>query len=168
MSQPITTTQIRQNVVNEAITRATRECLFLSVYEYKGTISDNTIRATLLEGEQPPTDSLLLCTVNPNGVVDWKIADPELTESTKPKPDQTLTTEEVTFNNVSITIAATDPAAAYSLLCEALARFEYTTDTFYTHGAADESEERCTSLLFPSPSKPAANYEQLTKAHRSE
>lgn len=161
MSQPITTTQIRLNVVNEAITRATKECLFLSVYEYKGTISDNTAWATLLEGEQPPTDSLLLCTVNPNGNVDWKIADPDLTQSTNPTPDQTLPTEEVTFNNVSITIAAIDPAAAYALLCEALARFEYTTDTFYTQGDADESEERCTSLLFPSPSEPAANYEHL-------
>jgi hypothetical protein len=89
MSEPITTTEIRLNVVNEAITRATRECLFLFVYEYKGTISGYTAWATLLEREQPPTDSLLLCTVNPNSVVDWKIADPDLTQSTNPKTDQT-------------------------------------------------------------------------------
>ncbi len=93
-----------------------------------------------------------------------KLLTPDLTQSTNPTPDQTLPTEEVTFNNVSITIAAINPAAAYALLCEALARFEYTTDTFYTHGEADESEERCTSLLFPSPSEPAANYEQLHEA----
>jgi len=165
MSQPITTTQIRQNVVNEAITRATKECLFLSVYEYTCSISDNTAWATLLEHEPPPTDSLLLCTVNPNGVVEWKHADPDLTRSTNSTPDSTpdhtLTTAQVTFNNVSITIAATDPAAAYALLCKALAGFAYTTHTFYTHADADESEERCTSLLFPSPSEPAATYAQL-------
>ena len=164
MHQPVTTTQIRQTVVNEAVDRATRDCLFLYVYEYKGTISDYTAWATLLGGDQPPTDSLLLCTINPNGVVDWKLADPDLTQSTNPTPDQTPPIEEVTFNNVSITIAAPDPAAAYSLLCEALARFQYTTDTFYTHGDTDESEEQCTSLLFPPPSEPAANYEQLRKA----
>jgi len=162
MSQPITTTQIRNNVVNEAITRATRECEFLFVYEYKGTISDNTTWATLLEGEQVPKDSLLLCTVNPDGVVDWKIDDADLIHSSNPKVEQTLPIEEVTFNNVSITIAASDPAAAYTLLCEALARFEFTTDTFLTYGAADESEEQATTILFASPSEPTQQHDQLT------
>lgn len=90
MTQTITRTQIRKNVVSEAITRAARECLFLFVYEYRGTISDNTVWATLLEEEPPPKDSLLLCTINPNGVVEWKIDDPDLIQSTNPKVDQTL------------------------------------------------------------------------------
>ena len=161
MSQPITKTQIRQNVVDDAITRAARECEFLFVYEYKGTLSDNTTWATLLEGEQPPKDSLLLCTVNPDGLVDWKADDPNLIKSPNPKTEQTLPIEEVTFNNVSITIAATDPAAAYTLLCEALARFEFTTDTFHTYGAADESEEQDTTVLFASNSEPAQHHAQL-------
>ncbi len=150
MSQPVTTTQIRQNVVNEAIARATRECVFLFVYEYQGTISDNTTWATLLEGEQPPKDSLLLCTVNQDGVVDWKIDEPDLIQAAIANAP----IEEVTFNNVSITIGATHPAAAYTLLCEAPTRFEYTTDTFQTHGAAGESEEQSTTVLFPSQSAP--------------
>lgn len=161
MSQPLTTTQIRQNVANEAITRATRECEFLFVYEYKGTLSDNTTWATLLENEQPPKDSLLLCTVNPDGVVEWKIDDPDLIQSSNPKVEQTLPIEEVTFNNVSITIAASDPAAAYTLLSEALAHFEFTTDTFHTYGAADESEEQDTEVLFASNSEPAQHCDQL-------
>ena len=148
MSQPVTRTQIRQNVVSEAIDRATRNCLFLFVYEYKGTLSDNTAWATLLEQEQPPKDSLLLCTVNQNGVVDWKIDDPDLTQI--PTAQITLPIDEVTFNNVSITISTTDPAAAYTALCEALARFEYTTDTFQTDGAAGTSEQQSTTILFPS------------------
>jgi hypothetical protein len=36
----------------------------------------------------------------------------------------TLPIEEVTFNNVTITIASTDPAPAYAVLCQALARVE--------------------------------------------
>lgn len=157
MSQTVTTTDIRLRVVKEAIHRATRECLFLFVYEYKGTISDNTVWATLPEGEQPPKDSLLLCTVNPDGIIDWKINDPDLIQSHDAKADQTHPIEGVTFNNVSITIAANDPAAAYSLLCEALAKFDYATDTFCTYRADEESDEQCTSVLFPSHSQPAPN-----------
>jgi hypothetical protein len=52
----------------------------------------------------------------------------------------TLPIEGVTFNNVTITIASIDPAPAYAVLCQALARFEYTTDTYHTHGAAGQSE----------------------------
>lgn len=92
-------TQIRQNVVREAIDRATRDCLFLFVYEYKGSLSDNTAWAALLEHEQPPKDSLLLCTVNQNGVVDWKIDDHDLTQI--PTPPITLPIDQVTFDNVS-------------------------------------------------------------------
>ena len=148
MHQPITKTQIRQQVVSEAIDRATRDCLFLFVYEYKGTLFDDTVWATLLEHEQTPKDSLLLCTVNQDGVVDWKIDDADLTQM--PTAQVTLPINEVTFNNVSITISTTDPAAAYTALCEALARFEYTTDTFHTDGAAGISEEQSTTLLFSS------------------
>lgn len=157
MSQPVTTTQIRQNVVNEAITRATRECLFLFVYEYKGTLSDNTAWVTLLEHEEPPRESMLLCTVDHNGLVEWKIDDPALIQSPISQP---APIEAVTFNNVSITIANLDPRAAYTLLCEALARFEYTTDTFHTHGAAHQSEEQSTTVLFPPQSEPARNHLQ--------
>ena len=107
MRQPITKTQIRQNVVREAIDRATRDCLFLFVYEYKGSLSDNTAWAALLEHEQPPKDSLLLCTVNQNGVVDWKIDDHDLTQI--PTPPFTLPIDQVTFDNVSITIPISDP-----------------------------------------------------------
>ena len=164
MHQPVTTTQIRLTVVSEAVDRATRDCLFLYVYEYKGTISDNTAWATLLEHEKPPKDSLLLCTVNPDGVLDWKINDPDLINSLLPQTDPTLPIEEVTFNNISITIAATDPAAAYKLLCQALVRFEYTTDTFHTHGTAGESEEQSTTVLFPSRSEQAPNHAQLPNA----
>ena len=165
MSQPITTTQIRQNVVNEAIDRATRDCLFLFVYEYEGTLSGNTAWAMVLEHEQPPKESMLLCTVDHNGVVEWKIDDPALIQSPIPQPAPPI--EAVTFNNVSITIANLDPAAAYTLLCEALARFEYTTDTFHTHGAAHQSEEQSTTVLFPSQSEPAPNHEQLPEAART-
>jgi hypothetical protein len=62
----------------------------------------------------------------------------------------TLPIEGVTFNNVTITIASIDPAPAYAVLCQALARFEYTTDTYHTHGAAGQSEEQSTTILFPS------------------
>lgn len=166
MSQPITRTQIRQNVVNEAIDRATRECLFLFVYEYKGTISDNTAWATLIEHEQPPKDSLLLCTVNQDGVVDWKIDDPDLIKSPIAEPDLTLAIEHVTFDNVSITIASTDPVAAYAVLCETLARFDYTTDTFHTDGPAGTSEEQDTAILFPSDSQPTPTKPSSSK-HKS-
>ena len=149
MSQPITKTQIRQNVVREAIDRATRDCLFLFVYEYQGSLSENTAWAALLEHEQPPKDSLLLCTVNQNGVVDWKIDDHDLTQI--PTPPITLPIDQVTFDNVSITIPISDPAAAYTALCAALARFEFTTDTFQTDGAAGTSEQQCTSVLFRFP-----------------
>jgi len=158
MSQPVTATQIRQNVVSEAIARATRECLFLFVYEYKGTLSDNTAWATLLEHEQPPKDSRLLCTVDHNGLVEWKIDDLALIQSPIPQPAPPI--DAVTFNNVSITIANVDPAAAYTLLCEVLARFDYTTDTFHTHGATHQSDEHSTTVLFPSQSEPAPNHLQ--------
>lgn len=156
MSQTITTTQIRLHVVNEAITRATRECLFLFLYEYKGTISDYTAWATLLEHEQPPQESILLCTIDQNGVVEWKINDPDLIQSPISQPtDINLPIDVVTFNNVSITVANLGPAAAYRLLCAALARFEYTTDTFQTQGAAGQSAEQSTTILFASHSHPA-------------
>jgi hypothetical protein len=161
MSQPVATTQIRQKVVSEAVLRATRECLFLLFYEYKGTISDNTVWATLIEGEQPPENSFLLCTVNQDGVADWKIDDPDLIQPSIPKKDITHHIEEVTFNNVSITIASTDPAAAYTLLCETLARFEYTTDTFQTHGAAGHSEEQSTRYFSISDSQPTPDQTEL-------
>lgn len=60
----VTTTEIRQTVVNEAIQRATRERAFLFVYETKGKLFDQMIWATLIEGEQPPEDARLLCTVS--------------------------------------------------------------------------------------------------------
>ena len=155
MSQPITTTHIRLNIVNEAISRATRECLFLFVYEYKGTISDYTAWATLLEHEQPPQESILLCTIDQNGVVEWKINDPDLIQSPlSESADIKLPIDVVTFKNVSITVANLGPAAAYRLLCEALARFEYTTDTFQTHGPG-QSAEQSTTILFASHSDPA-------------
>ncbi len=73
----VTLKQIRETVVNEAIERATHESLFLFVYEYKSTFFDyQTIWATLVEGEQPPENSRLLCTLNQDGHVDWKIDDP--------------------------------------------------------------------------------------------
>ena len=155
MSQPITTTQIRETVVSEAITRATRACVFLFVYEYKDTISETTIWATLTEGEQVPEDSRLLCTVNQDGQVDWKIDNliqTPIARTTLPSlSDIKLPIEEVQFNNVTITVPSTDPKAAYSLLCSVLANFEYTTDTFQTHGAAGQSEEQSTTNLFPDP-----------------
>ena len=40
MSQPVTTTQIRENVISEAISVQPEHALFLFVYEYKGTISE--------------------------------------------------------------------------------------------------------------------------------
>jgi hypothetical protein len=167
MSQPITTTQVRQTVVDEAVTRATRQSVFLFVYEYKDSIFDRTIWATLTEGEQPPQDSRLLCTVSQDGQVDWKIDDLVQTPIARiPLPslsDIRLPIEEVQFNNVTITIPSTDPAVAYALLCQTLANIgcEYTTDTFQTHGAAGESEPQDTNPLFPPDSEPAANHSLL-------
>ena len=152
----VTTTEIRQTVVNEAIQRATRERAFLFVYETKGKLYDQMIWATLIEGEQPPEDARLLCTVSQEGHVDWKIDDlvqtPIARAALPHLSEITLPIEEVQFNNVTITIASTDPVAAYAALCQALARFEYTTDTFQANGAAGESEEQSTSILFPQDS----------------
>jgi hypothetical protein len=160
MSQPITQQQIRETVVDEAITRATKECVFLFVYEYKDTIFERTIWATLTEGEQIPEDSRLLCTVNQDGQVDWKSDNLVQTPIARfPLPslsDITLPIEEVQFNNVTITVPSTDPKAAYSQLCGVLSNFEYTTDTFQTHGAAGQSEEQSTTNLFPDPSTESA------------
>lgn len=153
----VTRTQIRETVVNEAIERARRDCVFLFVYEYKG-LFDQMIWATLTEGEPVPDDARLLCTVNHQGDVDWKIDDlvqtPIGRASLPPLSAIHLPIEEVTFNNVTITIASTDPAAAYALLCQtlALARFEYTTDTFQTNGADGESDPQSTTVLFPQDS----------------
>jgi hypothetical protein len=167
MGQPVTTKQIRETIVSEAITRANRERVFLFVYEYKDTLFDRTIWATLTEGEQPPEDSRLLCTVNQDGHVDWKIDDliqTPIARTTLPRLSEIkLPIEEVQFNNVTITIASTDPAAAYALLCQTLASIgcEYTTDTFQTHGASGQSEDQDTSILFPSDST-ATKDQQLT------
>lgn len=166
MGQPVTTKQIRETIVSEAITRANRERVFLFVYEYKDTLFDRTIWATLTEGEQPPEDSQLLCTVNQDGYVDWKIDDlvqTPIARATLPRLSEiTLPIEEVQFNNVTITIASTDPAAAYSILCQALDPFEYTTDSFQTHGAAGESEEQSTTLLFPQDSSETEDHQLAT------
>jgi hypothetical protein len=149
----VTTTEIRQTVVNEARERAIRERAFLFVYEYTGQLFNQLIWATLIEGEQAPEDARLLCTVNQEGLVDWKIDDliqTPIARTSLPRLSEiTLPIEEVQFNNVTITIAATDPAAAYAALCQALAQFEYTTDTFQTNGAAGESEAESTTTLFP-------------------
>ena len=106
----VTTTEIRQTVVNEAIERAASERSFLFVYEYKGKLFDQMIWATLIEGEQPPEDARLLCTVNQEGHVDWKIDDlvrTPIARATLPRLSEiTLPIEEVQFNNV--TIAHTD------------------------------------------------------------
>jgi hypothetical protein len=153
----VTITQIRETVVNDAIERAKRECAFLFVYEYKGLFKQ-TIWATLTEGEPIPDDARLLCRVNHDGYVVWQIDDLIQTPIARsPLPSLSkiqLPIEEVQFNNVTITIASTDPAAAYAALCQTLAPFEYTTDTFQTHGAAGESEAQSTAILFPRDSAP--------------
>jgi len=68
----ITTTQLRETVVNDAVQRARRECIFLLVYEYKDLFA-NTVWAALSEGEQRPEDALLLCTISHDGQIEWKI-----------------------------------------------------------------------------------------------
>jgi hypothetical protein len=57
---------------------------------------------------------------------------------------------EVTFYNVTITIEATSPEAAYERLCGGMAEMEaeYQTDTFSTYGG-EEKDCRDTKLLFP-------------------
>jgi len=151
----VTTTQIRQTVVNEAIERAKHDRAFLFVYEYKGQLFDQMIWATLIEGEPIPDEARLLCTINQDGHVDWKIDDLVQTPIARvPLPrlsEIQLPIEEVQFNNVTITIPSTDPVAAYAVLCQtlALARFEYTTDTFQINGAEGESEPESTTMLFP-------------------
>lgn len=158
----VTTTQIRETVVNEAVERAKRECVFLFVYECKG-LFEQMIWATLIEGEPIPDEARLLCTVNQDGQVDWKINDLVQTPIARvPLPrlsEIQLPIEEVQFNNVTIAIASTGPVAAYALLCQtlALARFEYTTDTFQTDGADGESEPQSTTMLFPSRLRAEAN-----------
>jgi hypothetical protein len=150
----ITTNQLRQAVVDEATVRAKRESKFLFVFEYKDTLFENVIWTTLAEGEAPPPqDSRLLCTVDSKGNVDWKVDDlykPRSRPRCPASSDITLPIEEVQFNNVTITVPATNAAAAYATLCKALEPFEYTTDTFQTNGADGEiSEEQTTTALFP-------------------
>jgi len=156
---PVTKTQIRETVVNDAIERAKRECAFLFVYEYKG-LFEQMIWATLTEGEPIPDEARLLCRVNHDGYVVWQTDDlvqtPIARTALPPLSEIQLPIEEVQFNNVTITIASTDPAVAYALLCQALASIgcEYTTDTFQTHGAAGASEAQSTYELFPPDSGP--------------
>lgn len=156
MTEPITQQQIRETVVKEAIARATKECVFLFVYEYTDTIFERTIWATLTEGETVPDNARLLCRVNHDGYVVWQTDDliqtPIARTPLPPLSQIQLPIEEVQFNNITITVASTDPAAAYALLCQTLAPFEYTTDTFQTHGAAGASEAESTEYLFPNPS----------------
>ena len=67
-----TTTELRETVVADAIRRARRECIFLLVYEYKDFF-DHTVWATLSEDEHKPADSLLICTIDDEGQVQWKV-----------------------------------------------------------------------------------------------
>jgi hypothetical protein len=67
-----TTTQLRETVVADAVKRARRECIFLLVYEYKD-LFDHTVWAALGEGEPRPSDSLLICTIDNEGTVQWKV-----------------------------------------------------------------------------------------------
>jgi hypothetical protein len=67
-----TTTQLRETVVADAVKRARRECVFLLVYEYKDFFK-HTVWAAVSEGEQRPTDSLLICTIDEEGQVQWKV-----------------------------------------------------------------------------------------------
>lgn len=150
----ITTNQLRQAIVDEAIARAKRESNFLLVYEYKDTLFENLVWTTLAEGEAPPPqDSKLLCTVDSKGNVDWKVDDLVQTAIASASPslsDIKRPIEEVQFNNVTITVPATNAPAAYAALCRALEPFEYTTDTFQTNGPDGESsEEQTTTALFP-------------------
>lgn len=154
MPGTVSTNQLRQAVVDEATVRAKRESKFLFVYEYKDTLFENLIWSTLAEGEAPPPqDSRLLCTVDSKGNVDWRVDDLVQTPNASALSrlsDITLPIEEVQFNNVTITVLATNVAAAYAALCKALEPFEYTTDTFQTNGADRElSEEQTTTTLFP-------------------
>lgn len=61
---------------------------------------------------------------------------------------------DVTFQNVTITVTADTPQDAYTALCEALAPFEYSTDTYTRHeeDGVEPTEERDTTELFPSQS----------------
>lgn len=68
----ITTAELREIVVADAVKRARRECIFLLVYEYKDFF-DHTVWAAITEGEQRPIDSLLICTITDEGQVQWKI-----------------------------------------------------------------------------------------------
>lgn len=68
----ITTAKLRELVVADAVKRARRECIFLLVYEYKDFF-DHTVWAAITEGEQRPIDSLLICTINDEGQVQWKV-----------------------------------------------------------------------------------------------
>lgn len=68
----ITTAELREIVVADAVKRARRECIFLLVYEYKD-LFDHTAWAAITEGEQRPTDALLICTIDDEGQVQWKV-----------------------------------------------------------------------------------------------
>lgn len=148
----ITTTQIRAAVVAEAVQRALRECVCLLVYEYKDFFH-HTVWAVLTEDERRPQDSQLLCTINHEGRVESTLV--ELFQDPLPNTLRHLSVVvtfpigSVQFNNVTITIPATDPTTAYGILCKALVGFEYKTDTFQTSGAAHElSEIQSTNNLF--------------------
>lgn len=71
-SSDITSTQLRETVVADAVKRARRESIFLLVYEYKDFF-DHTVWAALSEGEQQPADSLLICTIDSEGQVEWRV-----------------------------------------------------------------------------------------------
>lgn len=58
---------------------------------------------------------------------------------------------EVEFNNVTVTVTADTPKAAYTKLCSMLSKdgVEFTTDTFDTHGAdGNLDSSRSTRELF--------------------
>ena len=67
-----TTTQLRETVVADAVKRARRECIALLVYEYKD-LFDHTVWAALCEAEPRPSDALLICTIDNEGQVQWKV-----------------------------------------------------------------------------------------------
>lgn len=67
-----TNTQLRETVVADAAKRARRECISLLVYEYTDMF-DHTVWASLTGDEPRPKDSLLLCTIDHEGQVEWKI-----------------------------------------------------------------------------------------------
>ena len=65
----ITTTQIRETVVSEAVDYARRECLVLLIYEYRDFF-DHGVWAVLTKDDPAPKDSELLCTINHEGRIE--------------------------------------------------------------------------------------------------